>query len=67
MSFINWEKPLYFKNAPKRTKIKVYVAETPLPVPRMPIVSQTRDLITRLSVKAAVPKVPGTQRPHRAK
>ena len=67
MSLMNWEKPLYFRNDPNRIKMKTYVAETPLPVPRMPIVSQTSDLITRFSVKAAVPKVPGTKRPHSAK
>ena len=67
MSLISWENPLYFRNAPKSTNTKMYVAETPLPVPRIPIVSHTRDLMMRLSGNAAVPKVPGRYRPQTAK
>ena len=67
MSLMNWEKPLYLRNAPKSTNTKIYVADTPAPVPRMPLVSHTRALMTRLSVKALVPNVPGMKRPHTAK
>ncbi len=56
ISLMNWEKPLYLRNAPKSTNTKIYVAETPAPVPRMPLVSHTSALMTRLSVKALVPK-----------
>ena len=59
ISLMNWEKPLYLRNAPKSTNTKIYVAETPAPVPRMPLVSHTSALMTRLSVKALVPNVPG--------
>ena len=67
ISLMNCEKPLYLRNAPKSTNTKIYVAETPAPVPRMPLVSQTRALITRLSVKALVPNVPGIYLPQIAK
>ena len=60
MSLMNWEKPEYLRNEPKSTNTKMYVAETLAPVPRMPLVSHTSALITRLSVNALVPKVPGT-------
>ena len=34
ISLMNWEKPLYLRNAPKSTNTKIYVAETPAPVPK---------------------------------
>lgn len=67
MSLMNWENPLYLRNAPKSTNTKIYVAETPAPVPSTPLVSHTSALITRLSVKALVPNVPGMYLPHTAK
>ena len=50
ISLINWEKPEYLRKAPKSTNTKIYVAETLAPVPRMPPVSQTSALMTRLNV-----------------
>ena len=67
MSLINCEKPEYFRKAPKSTKTKIYVAETFAPVPRMPLVSQTSALTTRLSVNELVPNVPGIYLPQTAK
>ena len=63
MSLMNWENPLDLRNA----NTKIYVAETPAPVPSTPLVSHTSALITRLSVKALVPNVPGMYLPHTAK
>ena len=59
-SLISWLKPECLRKEPKSTNTKMYVAETPAPVPRMPLVSQTSALITRLRVKALVPNMPGT-------
>ena len=55
-SLINLEKPLYFKYAPNKTKRKIYVAETPIPVPKTPCVPQNWVIKTRFSVKPLCPK-----------
>ena len=55
-SLMNFEKPLCFKKAPKTTKRKMYVADTPIPVPSTPCVPQNWVMSTRFSVKPLCPK-----------
>ena len=63
-SLMNLEKPLCFKNAPNTTKRKMYVADTPIPVPSTPWVPQNWVISTRFRVNPLCPSSPGRNAPN---